>query len=100
MHLYSLADLAYWGRVLVPGDDAATALAFTPDGGRLAVATAGKAVHVFDVASRTPAAWAAANGASLQGSLDKVPGPILGLSFDPTPKVRPDAGLCCCHAFH
>jgi hypothetical protein len=91
VHLYDLGDLAYRGRVLVPGDDAATALAFTPDGTQLAVATAGKAVHVFDIASRTPAAWAAANGASLQGSLDKVPGPILGLSFDPTPKVRPDA---------
>lgn len=91
VHLYGLGDLAYRGRLLVPGDDAATALAFTPDGAQLAVATAGKAVHVFDVASRTPAAWAAANGASLQGCLDKVPGPILGLSFDPTPKVPPDA---------
>jgi hypothetical protein len=93
VHLYSLGDLAYLGRVLVPGDDAATALAFTPDGAQLAVATAGKAVHVFDVAARTPAAWASANGASLQGSLDKVPGPILGLSFDPTPKVRLDDSL-------
>jgi hypothetical protein len=97
VHLFSLADLAYRGRLLVPGD-AVTALAFTPDGAQLALATAGKAVHVFEVASRTPAAWMAANGASLQASLDKVPGPILGVSFDPTPKV-PDSLACllaCC----
>lgn len=86
VHLYSLADLTYRGRVLLHGDTA-VAMAFTPDGSMLAVATAGKAVHVFDVATRRPAAWMAANGKALQDSLDKVPGPILGLSFDPTPQV-------------
>jgi len=86
--LYSLADASYAGRVLMPGE-AATALAFSPDGGALAVATAGKTMHVFDTASRRPTPWMGANGKALQQSLDIVPGPILGLSFDPTPQVLP-----------
>lgn len=65
VHLYSLANLAYRGRILLTGE-AATGLAFSPDGDQLAVATAGKEVHVYNVASRLPAAWMTANGKALQ----------------------------------
>ena len=81
--------VAFIYTILQCGAQVAVALAFSPDGATLAAATASKTVHVFDTATRRPSDWMARNGDALQRSLDKLPGPILGMSLCPTAKVRP-----------
>lgn len=64
-----------------------TALGFHPDEQRLLAATSSNYIALFNVVTVELASWSEEHGKQLPGRLERMPGHIIGITFNPAPKV-------------
>lgn len=88
--LVTLPSLAVAGPLLLVGTPGAavTAVTFSPDSSLVVVATDANDCAAYQVSSRQPSEWSLSQQEALSDILEKLPGSICGVSFDPAHQVR------------